>query len=328
MKKWGKVLLITGAAVLAMCSTAFAGTWKEDQTGWYWEEADGTYPASAWTWIDGNQDGVAECYYFNGEGYLLTGTTTPDGHQVDGEGRWIVDGKVQTQGETGQPTDAAQAYAAALAKSNELDSFAVKAKIDMMMAAGGESYDIDMDMDMKVKDLNSANIKYLATINMNMMGENTAATMFYVDGYCYMDMLGSKIKMAMPIDEIVDTSKSTSSSMMQEVQYLQDIQMTEDSAGNKVFSFTYKTDSVNALMGQLLEGQVGVGTSGVQIGEYRGTMTVNAQGYVVATDLIMKMNATIMDVPVVYDMNLHLDYVNPGQAVDFSLPSTAGYTLQ
>ena len=40
---------------------------------------------------------VAECYYFDGNGYMAANTTTPDGYTVDGSGAWVVDGVVQTQ---------------------------------------------------------------------------------------------------------------------------------------------------------------------------------------------------------------------------------------
>ena len=319
--------MATGAAVLAMCGTAFAGTWKEDQTGWYWEENDGTYPAAAWSWIDGNQDGIAECYYFNDQGYLVTGTTTPDGSQVDAEGRWVVNGSVQTQGGSQAPADAAQGYAAALKKTNELDSFATTASVSMKMTSGAESYDVLVDMNMKVKDVYTSKIKILYDMNMSMMGENIAASMFYVDGYYYMDMLGSKIKMAMPMDEIMETTKSSSSGMMQDLEYLQDVQVTEDGAGNKVYTFICKTDSMNSAMGQILQGQMGVSdVSSMQIREYRGTMTVNAEGYAIASSILLKMDATVLNVPFTYDMKIDLNYINPGQPVDFVLPSTDGYT--
>ena len=90
---------------------ASAGEWKQDTAGYWWQEDDGNYPAGTWQWIDGNQDGTAECYYFDESGYLLTDTTTPDGYLVDGNGCWIVNGIVQTQAvqaQTGQ-TQPAQA---------------------------------------------------------------------------------------------------------------------------------------------------------------------------------------------------------------------------
>ena len=111
MKK--KMLMTTAAAMMmtaAMSLPAFAGQWQSDATGWWWQNDDGSYPANCWQWLDGNQDGTAECYYFDGTGYMLADTITPDGYQVDGNGAWTVNGAVQTQtaGGAGQQSQDAQ----------------------------------------------------------------------------------------------------------------------------------------------------------------------------------------------------------------------------
>lgn len=97
MKK-GLIMVLTAVFTLALSITAFAGEWKQDTKGWWWDNGDGTYPKNAWQWCDGNGDGISECYYFDGNGYCLMNTTTPDGYLVDANGAWVVDGKVQTQG--------------------------------------------------------------------------------------------------------------------------------------------------------------------------------------------------------------------------------------
>lgn len=102
MKKLVKTVKVTTlAAVLSLSFTAisYAGQWKQDTTGSWWQEDNGSYPVNTWSWIDGNQDGVSECYYFDGSGYRLTNTVTPDGYQVNGDGAWVVNGVVQTQGQ-------------------------------------------------------------------------------------------------------------------------------------------------------------------------------------------------------------------------------------
>lgn len=54
------------AAVLFMTLTlsvpAFAGQWMSDSSGWWYQNADGSYLKSGWYWIDGC------CYYFNSNG--------------------------------------------------------------------------------------------------------------------------------------------------------------------------------------------------------------------------------------------------------------------
>lgn len=74
--------------------------WKQDNTGWWYQNADGSYPANSWKEING------VWYYFEGNGYMasnkwignyyvgasgamLTNTTTPDGYQVGADGAWI-----------------------------------------------------------------------------------------------------------------------------------------------------------------------------------------------------------------------------------------------
>lgn len=85
--------------VLGTNIMAFAGSWKNDSRGYWWQNDDGSYPVNCWQWLDGNQDGISECYYFDGSGYMLANTTTPDGYQVNGDGAWTVNGVVQTKGQ-------------------------------------------------------------------------------------------------------------------------------------------------------------------------------------------------------------------------------------
>lgn len=65
--------------------TALAGEWKQDQTGWWYQNDEGGYAKSGWKTIDGKS------YYFNENGYMLANTTTPDGYLVGVDGAWVQD---------------------------------------------------------------------------------------------------------------------------------------------------------------------------------------------------------------------------------------------
>lgn len=91
MKKKLLTLLLAGILALSSAVTSFAGQWKQDTTGWWYENDDASYLKDGWNWVDG------KCYYFTPDGYCLINTTTPDGYTVDASGAWIVDGVVQTQ---------------------------------------------------------------------------------------------------------------------------------------------------------------------------------------------------------------------------------------
>lgn len=95
-----KHMFITAAATimaLAMNMTVLAAGWQKDSLGWWWQQEDGTRLTGGWQWLDGNLDGIAECYYFAPSGYMQADITTPDGYELNGDGAWIVDGIVQTK---------------------------------------------------------------------------------------------------------------------------------------------------------------------------------------------------------------------------------------
>lgn len=94
MKKLG--LMATALALtIGLSFSSYAGQWKSDSIGWWYQNDDGSYPMNGWQWIDTNQDGMSESYYFDQSGYLLTNTLTPDGYTVNQDGAWTVGGVIQ-----------------------------------------------------------------------------------------------------------------------------------------------------------------------------------------------------------------------------------------
>lgn len=97
MKKKIVILGLSVASVFLFSTAAFAAGWKQDDVGWWYQNEDGTYPQREWKWVDGNGDGVSECYYFDSDGYCMMNNVTPDGYVVNTSGAWIDKGVVQTQ---------------------------------------------------------------------------------------------------------------------------------------------------------------------------------------------------------------------------------------
>ncbi len=96
MKRKGLAITCLVAGLSALTSmSAFAGEWKQDERGWWWQNDDGSYPTSAWYQIDGNRDGVAEWYYFDSEGWLATNITIDGKYTVNADGAWVKNGEVQ-----------------------------------------------------------------------------------------------------------------------------------------------------------------------------------------------------------------------------------------
>lgn len=70
-----KLFFAVGVASAVLSMTSFAGEWKQDANGWWYQNDDGSYSTNTWQEIGGKQ------YYFDANGYMLHDTTTPDGKQ-------------------------------------------------------------------------------------------------------------------------------------------------------------------------------------------------------------------------------------------------------
>ena len=98
MKKKMALLALTAGLSVLSAIPAFASGWQKDTVGWWYgtNENNTTWYNSGWQWVDGNNDGIAESYYFNSNGYIAVNTTV-DGYTVNNDGAWTVNGIVQTK---------------------------------------------------------------------------------------------------------------------------------------------------------------------------------------------------------------------------------------
>ena len=104
MKLLRKFVCAASVAAISAClvipSMAATAQWKRNDRGWWYEEANGSYPIATWKLINNKWyyfDGIgymAESrwignYYVGADGAMLVSTVTPDGYYVDETGKWI-----------------------------------------------------------------------------------------------------------------------------------------------------------------------------------------------------------------------------------------------
>ena len=122
-----KFLLAISVAFLlsALPSFSVGFTKGTSRDAWWYDLGNENYLRSTWQWIDTDNDGVAECYYFDADGWMYTDTTTPDGYTVDENGAWTVDSVVQTresqEDNTTEETDTASGQDGSSYKQETLD---------------------------------------------------------------------------------------------------------------------------------------------------------------------------------------------------------------
>lgn len=86
--------MLAATLSITACFPSLAAGWLYEGTSWKYQLADGSFIKNGWEWIDGNQNGIAECYYFDSKGIMADGQKV-SGYTVDSDGKWVVDGTVQ-----------------------------------------------------------------------------------------------------------------------------------------------------------------------------------------------------------------------------------------
>ena len=95
MKK-GVVLGVGLILSIGLSFVSYAGWEKQEDNTWKYKE-NGVYLNNGWNWIDGDNDGVAECYYLGEDSILAVTPAKPEGYEVNVDGAWVVNGVVQTR---------------------------------------------------------------------------------------------------------------------------------------------------------------------------------------------------------------------------------------
>ena len=168
-------------------------------------------------------------------------------------------------------TEAAQTEAAKL-DPKEVYSEAMKKNAEL------KSMEMAMEMDMKADGYKTDDIKCLITNTTSAQGESIEMTIFYTDGYYYMDAMGQKIKYAMDADEMSEQAAS-SAGMGVDVDWMSDISL-EEKGEDKHITFTGDPSKMDAFVEEILANS-GSGMEGMEmtLKSVSGECLVGADGY-------------------------------------------------
>ncbi len=98
-----KLWLAVGLSIICISGRSYAASsdygpgvskWHQDDSGWWYRNADGSYPASVWAYIGG------EWYYFDENGYMRTGMFDDNGtvYLLNDDGAMIHDQELEING--------------------------------------------------------------------------------------------------------------------------------------------------------------------------------------------------------------------------------------
>lgn len=331
MKRLIKQLLFSGLFSICASTTALAGSWTQKEDGWHWKETDGSGPVSAWKWIDGNKDGLAECYYFDENGCLLTNTITPDGCQVDENGAWIDAGILRQRAATPFAAKSLQQeglklYQAANENSSLLPGLALQATATMTATYGDFQFPpAVLDLQLKYHDLNTPNMEYWSSASMKFLGSEEKETSFYTGGFYYTDQ-GPDQKYKMKIGYQDMTSHLTLGGFTGQFgAFLDNLQIAKDQAGNEILLYSSDASDLNSCLSSLCDQMPSLFDRRLEINRLEGRAVINPEGCFLQEDISLFMTMTEKEETVGISTNLHIDYTNPGEPVTITFPSAEGF---
>ncbi|MDK2965421.1 hypothetical protein [Lacrimispora sp.] len=331
MKKLMKVFAAASLLSLSIASTAMAGTWKQDSEGWRWKEDDHTYTASAWKWIDSDKDGMAEYYYFDDNGFLVTNAKTPDGRTVNENGAWTDDGIIRLR--AANPSTALEMkkkgellYHEADKKSSSLPGQDINADINLDVYYNSVQLPININMQMKYHDIDTPNMEFLTYSNIKAMELEKTESSFYTNG-CYYSNSGDNQKFKVNIG-YEDMSKHLTLGGLtgQFAKLLNNVQIAQDKAGNNVLFYSTEAGGLEQYLNTFYDKVwPSLTYSDFKITGVNGKAVFTPEGYFSKESLLISMIITEEEETMRINMNVNLDYNNPGQAVTITFPSTDGY---
>lgn len=220
--------------------------------------------------------------------------------------------------------DPKKVYSEAMKKNAELTSMDMVMDMNMDMKFGEET--MAMEMAMKADGYNTDDIKCLITNTTSAEGESFEMTMFYTDGYYYMDAMGQKVKYAMDASAMSEQAEASSAGMEVDVEWMSDITL-EEKGEDTLLTFTGDPSKMGSFVEEILANS-GSDMEGMEMSlkSVSGECLISADGYLKSEKLVMEIELSAQGETASMVMDMAMTYNNPGQPVTIELPSTDGYT--
>lgn len=229
--------------------------------------------------------------------------------------------------ETEKSVDPAIIYEDAAKKMADLKDMDATATMKMTVSQGEESMDTSMDMGFKMTGANTEDMRYLCSTKISMLDVDLDMTMFYADGYYYLETLGQKIKTAMDYSTMLDKVNDSTMQTSDLSEYMKDIKATEE-GDNTIVTFQLDGEKMTEYIQDTMT-DLGIALDSSSYSGIEGNVetTINKDGYFSAVKMNLVLDMEVEGQAMKMNMDMDMDYNNPGKAVEsIEIPDLEGYT--
>lgn len=179
---------------------------------------------------------------------------------------------------------------------------------------------IKMNFDTKLQTVDKDQLKMSMTSTLNMLGQAIDMSMYYSDGYYYMNTNGTKQKMKMDLAGIKKQIQSTTGQTSLPVKYYKNLHLSEKD-GNTIIKYTINQEGLNQYVQDITSQMTTItgGSNSIKISSMSGTKTLNNKDLPVKESIKMVMESGENEVGKI-TLKMNLTYHNPGKSVTVTLP--------
>ena len=213
---------------------------------------------------------------------------------------------------------------------NAFYDFKMKMTGSMLENEGISPIDMRLEMNMKMNHMQDpSQLRYMAYCRMTIPdSEPITYSMYYLDGYTYMDMPGQKIKYPMAMGDMMNQAMASSKAFEVPEDLAGDFNLW-DEGENKVIGYTINDARMNEYM-QMVLGSTGLTGMldglDMKLRNIRGEYVVNPAGDCIKMRLKMDMDMTMQGETFSVSLDGDVGIADPGQPVDVPVPNPAEYT--
>ncbi len=226
--------------------------------------------------------------------------------------------------------DGVDAFAAANAESANETKMDVTADVKATVKMGGMdilsmSMPLQMQVEADINDLKNMKMAMTGTVNMktdpsipvsdDAVPQDMPIEYYFADGMYYMNTMGEKVKMEMPLDEMMTTIMKDYSSAKLPVSLVKSLSKTDG-----VYTLTYNEAVMNSFIKQVLESLGGMGTD---VKASINSLTLSTQitdNQLAGFDIKLDMSTAVAGQSMDMDMAMKYTVNKTGDEVNVTLP--------
>ena len=226
----------------------------------------------------------------------------------------------------GQKASAYDLYSDASAKLDGAKAVEINMDASVIMTYDEETVDITMSGVIKELMHSETDVEFSAEldVDMAMLGMSVDMSMYFNGGYFYMDVMGQKVKMEMPLEEALEQVQMNAIEF-DEAAIKESGSVDKD--GGKELSFVLDGAAMTEMADKQVSGVLGtVGGAGLEGMEYNYediafTVFVDKGGNIKTTGMVMSFDMTMEGEHISAVIDMQLEYVAFDDDVKLDIPA-------